>query len=367
MLPKFVYRQFCDHHKLIVNCCLNNWRHLITVYFQLLGGYEEGSVADLSTEFFTQLSNHVDRPEPQISSWDITKCAALLEGKLNAQTKTIIITYLFPCLGFFNRSTKEELHHAAKVTDNTMKSISLLLKPNLTHKWKALGPVLQNKVAGNLITTLEDSAFFLSYDMSDDQRGYDRDQNRTLKRGYTALGIRVGPINHVSKEQIPSRYQSIRWQNGQNDSVKVHTSSVVEAISDFSTNQLSANNNQTTRHLSIVLLSFQNLGEYMKDSELYTKYRNPINSRIISVSVATIDKTLTGEKKLSDADGKARQDIFVNKHHPILLSKPVTLTMKHITSNLLHHVCVYWKYLGKYVFVIILLSINVTSHLTLFF
>nr|XP_039262526.1 adhesion G protein-coupled receptor L3-like isoform X2 [Styela clava] len=301
--------------------------------------YGRISAAELSQKFTDTLRQKVDIGN-QLNSWDITRSVELLKA--------------------FLRKATTERQSAAMLTGSVLKTASLLLDPSLEDSWNFLTHSMQNQLATKLVSVVEDTAFFLAYDISTTVSAMSANKPSTAQNNklnwserMVSLGIRVDPIpSDVTGSVTSSKYENVIWSTGQGDSVKLDTNAVLKALGDYTSsdnnlpNQGGHKNQTTTRHLAVVLLAFRNLGQYLKDDELYKTHLQPVNSKILSVSAASITRitSLPTKTDSSPSPDEVEVSVIVNRHQTLDLAKPLELTIAHKRTDFGNQVCAYWDH-----------------------
>lgn len=198
-------------------------------------------------------------------------------------------------------------------------------------------------MSSELVTVLEDAAFFLAYDMSitvSEPPKPTSQKSLNWSEDMVLLKIRVEPILQQSEYGY---YEKITWQTGQGDVVKLDTEAVLTAARDYTSGiTTSASANETvTRHLAVVMLSFRHLGQYMKDIDVPAS--DPVDSKVLSVSAASIRRVTVRDTTGRDSKEK-ETSVLVNRHQNMNLRQPLTMTFTHTNPGKKYHECVYWDY-----------------------
>lgn len=186
----------------------------------------------------------------------------------------------------------------------------------------------------------------MAYDMSTavspatGSDGQSTSQNRLdWPESMVTLGIRVDPIPNPKEEKSKKNYDDVLWSDGKGNIVKLDTNSVVDALTILDKIPSPSQNVTTTRHLAVVILSFENLGKYMKEDRSALRIAD---SRVLTVSAASINRTTVAPDVIRGRAGHTSS--VVNRHQMLDLAKPVKMIIKHEQTTFKHHVCAFWDY-----------------------
>lgn len=188
-------------------------------------------------------------------------------------------------------------------------------------------------MSSELIRVLEDAAFFLAYDMSIPAANNRVNWSETM----VSLGIRVFPVTRHSKNAY---HDSVLWYPGQGDAVTLDTNALFATADDYASEDtpISAANQTVTKHLAVVLLSFRNMGKYLRDMNL--RETEPVDSAVLSVTPAFITRTTTRERASRSDPGEL---VIVNRFPMDLDDKPLLrMVFRHANPGKEYHVCAYW-------------------------
>uniref|UniRef100_H2Y6J5 Uncharacterized protein n=1 Tax=Ciona savignyi TaxID=51511 RepID=H2Y6J5_CIOSA len=242
-------------------------------------------------------------------------------GELSVKFVALLRQKQHELANFLDRAENEPLSTAATITDSTLKSASLLLDPVLTPTWKALGTVVQTKLALELASVVEEAAYFLTKDMATETRPTSvtaSEEPITLPRSADSGKFDSNPRMQSSDNNVPSD-NVVEWMTGHGDTVAVNNLALLEA-----------SNPGIADKLAVVFISSKNLGIYMEDKTSVGSPTQPVDSQVISVSMRTIT-TNSGSPVLSASSG-----------HDVELKRPISMTLQHRNIGFQHHVCAYW-------------------------
>lgn len=160
---------------------------------------------------------------------------------------------------------------------------------------------------------VEDAGFFLAKDIVMDKNPVHNAPSSAVKFDVNWVEPQVSLGIHVQRatENIPGS-TAILWSTSRGDTVELDVKAIDEAMDNKS--------NKT-----LVFVSFANIGKYLQDSAGLGSIEKPVNSEVVSVSVA------------SATDGK-----FTRISHSLELKRPLLLHLRHYQKYLLHHECAFW-------------------------
>nr|CAB3263481.1 latrophilin-3 [Phallusia mammillata] len=249
------------------------------------------SVGDLSSKLLEDLL----QKQTELKSWDIAKVIeALIELLKVGET---------------------EPRNAATLTNTIIKCSSILLSQNVSAAWTALKQPLRTHLASSLMGVVEDAGFFLAKDIVMDKNNPSRTTPTTAEEfdvnwveEQVSLGIHV---QRQTVDDLPST--DVSWPSSRGDTVKLNIQAISEAINDKS-------------RKTLVFLSFVNIGKYLEDSNGFGSRKKPVNSQVVSVSVASVT-----------------DDQFKRISHSLDLKRPLLLNLRHHEDHLPYHTCAFWK------------------------